>query len=340
MARILITGFEPFDNFKKNISQEIVQEFPSSLTLRDPWSKLRQQPMESIDLDVEKMVLTVDEQGSSTVSDLLAEGLQWDAIIHLGLCSSCDLPRIETLAQNRIEMRIPDNSGRQILSSTISDSGDLSVILPVNSWTNLPWSVDCEVSKDAGTFVCNETLYRSLKSLQDQENLHIPCLFVHLPVEQKCSVEKASEFLHEIMQRMFFRPVLSVVGGLFWRDGNYMIARRKIGELHAGKWEFPGGKVEQNESKITAIKREMMEEFGWKVSASPSIGTWYHSLPDFEIALHIMPLQIELADLNDQTLWTSHDAILWRKLDDDSPLEWLGNDRMVVEWMRENKYNG
>ena len=76
MARILITGFEPFGDFKKNISQEIVQQFPSSLILQDPWSKLRQHPMESIDLSVEKMVLTVDEQGSSTVSKLLEEGLQ------------------------------------------------------------------------------------------------------------------------------------------------------------------------------------------------------------------------------------------------------------------------
>ena len=114
-----------------------------------------------------------------------------------------NLPRFAD--QNKIEMKISDNSGRQISDSICPGLGDFQVNLPVNSWMNLPWAIDCEVSKDAGTFVCNETFYHSLKSLQTIGDKRTQCLFVHLPVEVKCTIEDASTFLGEILQRMFFR---------------------------------------------------------------------------------------------------------------------------------------
>ena len=340
MARILITGFEPFADYHQNISQIVVEQFPTLLRLDDPWSDLRQDLLESIELSVEKMVLSVDGEGASKVSRLLNDGCKWDAIVHLGLCGSCEKTRIETLAQNKIQMKIPDNSGRQISGSIYSDLGDFKSNLPVNSWMNLSWPIDCEISKDAGAFVCYETFYHSLHTLDKIGDKQTRCLFVHLPVEEKCTIEEASSFLSEVIQRMFFRPVVSVVGGLIWRNGCYLVGRRKGGEMHAGKWEFPGGKVEPNESKIQAIEREMMEEFSWQVSASPSIGTWHHSLPDVDIALHIMPLELKSKNLDNQIAWTSHDSVSWRTLSDDTFLDWLGNDGMVVEWMRKNQYRG
>jgi 8-oxo-dGTP diphosphatase len=45
-------------------------------------------------------------------------------------------------------------------------------------------------------------------------------------------------------------------------DGRVLIARRPEGKPLAGKWEFPGGKVEAGESPEVAVVRELREELG------------------------------------------------------------------------------
>ncbi len=44
------------------------------------------------------------------------------------------------------------------------------------------------------------------------------------------------------------------------RNDLFLIAKRAKNKIHAGKWEFPGGKVEHKENHSGAVKREVMEE--------------------------------------------------------------------------------
>ena len=53
-----------------------------------------------------------------------------------------------------------------------------------------------------------------------------------------------------------------VTGAFLEKDGKILIARRKTGDKLAGKWEFPGGKIEPGETPEACLKRELMEEFG------------------------------------------------------------------------------
>lgn len=56
--------------------------------------------------------------------------------------------------------------------------------------------------------------------------------------------------------------MLKVVAALIINDGKVLIARRSTGDPNVlGKWEFPGGKVENGEDEFRAIEREMNEEF-------------------------------------------------------------------------------
>ena len=56
-----------------------------------------------------------------------------------------------------------------------------------------------------------------------------------------------------------------VCGILIWND-KVLIGKRKMnGKSEAGKWEFPGGKVEDGESQWEAIKREFKEELDIEV---------------------------------------------------------------------------
>ena len=43
------------------------------------------------------------------------------------------------------------------------------------------------------------------------------------------------------------------------RNDLFLIAKRVKNKIHAGKWEFPGGKVEHEENHSDAVKREVME---------------------------------------------------------------------------------
>lgn len=59
------------------------------------------------------------------------------------------------------------------------------------------------------------------------------------------------------------RPVLLVAAcALMDSDGRILIAQRPEGKALAGKWEFPGGKVETGETPEQTIVRELREELG------------------------------------------------------------------------------
>lgn len=59
-------------------------------------------------------------------------------------------------------------------------------------------------------------------------------------------------------------------------DGQVLISRRQEGTLQAGKWEFPGGKVEPGESVFQALKREFVEEVGIDVEEAHCLEAFTH----------------------------------------------------------------
>ena len=56
------------------------------------------------------------------------------------------------------------------------------------------------------------------------------------------------------------KTLLVAACALIDADGRVLMAQRPEGKDHAGKWEFPGGKVEPNESPEQALRRELFEE--------------------------------------------------------------------------------
>ena len=84
---------------------------------------------------------------------------------------------------------------------------------------------------------------------------------------------------------------LVVCVALIDEDGRVLIAQRPEGKSLEGFWEFPGGKVEMNESPETALIRELHEELG--------INTWGSCLAPLTFASHkydefhlLMPLYV------------------------------------------------
>jgi 8-oxo-dGTP diphosphatase len=83
--------------------------------------------------------------------------------------------------------------------------------------------------------------------------------------------------------------VLVAAVALIDADGRVLLARRPEGKSMAGLWEFPGGKVEPDETPEAALIRELHEELGidtWKSCIAP-LSFASHSYPDFHL---LMPL--------------------------------------------------
>ena len=70
-----------------------------------------------------------------------------------------------------------------------------------------------------------------------------------------------------------------VTAAILERDGKILIARRRADDRQAGKWEFPGGTLESDETLQECLQREMQEEFGITVTVGRCFG---ESIYDYE----------------------------------------------------------
>jgi 5-oxoprolinase (ATP-hydrolysing) subunit A len=67
-------------------------------------------------------------------------------------------------------------------------------------------------------------------------------------------------------------PEVHVVGAAIVERGRVLLTRRGARMSMAGKWEFPGGKVERDEATHEALRREVAEELGLAVEVGDRIG--------------------------------------------------------------------
>jgi 8-oxo-dGTP diphosphatase len=73
--------------------------------------------------------------------------------------------------------------------------------------------------------------------------------------------------------------MVQVVAAIIERQGRILICRRTKEQSHALKWEFPGGKVEENESLEQALARELEEELGVHGAAGTEITRYEFCYP-------------------------------------------------------------
>jgi len=77
------------------------------------------------------------------------------------------------------------------------------------------------------------------------------------------------------------------VGIIRDEDGRILVAQRSKGAYLEGKWEFPGGKLEEGESSRDAVIRELYEEVGVQVSAVSYLTQIVHDYDNFQVCLDI-----------------------------------------------------
>jgi len=70
-----------------------------------------------------------------------------------------------------------------------------------------------------------------------------------------------------------------VAAALIHRQGRILICRRRADQDHAGKWEFPGGKLEPGETLATCLRRELAEELGIEAVIGKEISRYQFRYP-------------------------------------------------------------
>lgn len=110
------------------------------------------------------------------------------------------------------------------------------------------------------------------------------------------------------------KPICKVVAGIFVREGRVLLGKRTENEKRfAGYWEFPGGKIEDGESDLEALSREMKEEIGCKVLKADVFKTLTWDYPE-----RVMDLRFYLVDLctieTEKMLKEAHSALEWYDL--------------------------
>ena len=80
--------------------------------------------------------------------------------------------------------------------------------------------------------------------------------------------------------------MIVVVAAVIETNERFLVTRRQAGVHLAGLWEFPGGKIDPDESHAAALKRELKEELDAEIEVADCLYTTVHAYDDRTVELH------------------------------------------------------
>ncbi len=125
--------------------------------------------------------------------------------------------------------------------------------------------------------------------------------------------------------------MITVTAAIIEQNGLILAARRKPGCHLAGFWEYPGGKLEANETNEECLARELWEEFGIKCAVLNYFG---ESIYDYKTKI-IRLLAYRVQHLSGTFQCRDHDQILWLPVEELMSLSWAPADIPLVEQLQE-----
>jgi 8-oxo-dGTP diphosphatase len=96
------------------------------------------------------------------------------------------------------------------------------------------------------------------------------------------------------------------------------------------KWEFPGGKIEKNETEEACIKREIKEELNIEITLLKKLSTSFHEYPN--ISIELIPFVAQY--LSGDIVLKEHQSYQFLKLAELSNLDWAEADIPIVKQLQ------
>ena len=128
--------------------------------------------------------------------------------------------------------------------------------------------------------------------------------------------------------------IITVVAALIEKDNSILIAKRSTGDPNVmGKWEFPGGKVKENEDEKNAIEREIKEEFELVIKAKDFIVNNICEYPTKTVDLRLYSCEYISGSFH----LHDHSEYLWVKKDDILDYDLCPADIPLAKYVKEMK---
>ena len=120
---------------------------------------------------------------------------------------------------------------------------------------------------------------------------------------------------------------VDVVAAVIKKDNLFLIANRSFEANSLGLWEFPGGKVEEKETFVSALIREIEEELSLKIQVGDKITSIDLKASDKHLSVHYFYALI----LSGQITLNVHSEFKWVERDLLSSFKYIDGDRYVLK---------
>ena len=124
--------------------------------------------------------------------------------------------------------------------------------------------------------------------------------------------------------------IVKVVAAIIIDNGKVFATQRGYGDFKGG-WEFPGGKVEENETPQDALKREIMEELNVTVEVHELLHTVEYDYHKFHLSMDCFVCNIVSGDL----VLREHESAKWLTKDSLYSVDWLPADVELIPMIEE-----
>lgn len=122
---------------------------------------------------------------------------------------------------------------------------------------------------------------------------------------------------------------IEVVAAVIIRDGKVFATQRGYGQWK-GWWEFPGGKMEAEETPQEALVREIREELNAEIEVGELLETVEWDYPDFHLTMHCFVCSLISEDVS----LNEHSQAAWLTSQTLDSVQWLPADEGLVKNLR------
>jgi 8-oxo-dGTP diphosphatase len=127
-----------------------------------------------------------------------------------------------------------------------------------------------------------------------------------------------------------------VTAAILRKGGRILIAKRQSRDAFGGKWEFPGGKIEEGETPEQCLKRELLEEFGLETTIQGLLCVVPYSYLNGSILLYAY----EVTQSGGAVNLNVHDEVQWAEMRDLVRYDFLEADRLIIKKLMGGQNSG
>jgi len=120
---------------------------------------------------------------------------------------------------------------------------------------------------------------------------------------------------------------ITVTAAIIKDKDKILIARRKEGKHLEFKWEFPGGKVDEDETEVETLTRELKEEFSIDTLVKNFVAESFYEYDHISINLRAYLTEIVAGEIQ----LTDHDKVAWVNLNELNLFDFAPADLPIVK---------